>query len=440
MSERTAAERALLEDFAAHAGDLPGADVAWLRERRARAHERFRAGGLPHRRIEAWKYTDLRAALDEGYAPCAPFIGPVERLTALRDPFAGIDGARLVLVNGYYNAALSTPDGLPPGVEIADLSHVDGATPDWVRDHLGEGDSAPVAASSLALMRGGVAIRLPKGVAVTSVLHMRFLNPDRGRAAQHCRVLLVLEGQNGLTLLESHVGEAGAQGFSNIGFDVHAGDGTWLKHTRLQSEGNGAVHVTSLGASVGAKSTYHLSQIDLGGRLSRLDLDVALDGEEATLDLGGLAVLGGKAHADLTTRIDHRVTDGLSRQSVRQVLGGHARGVYQGLVRVSEGAVRTDSHQLAKAMLVSRHAEADLKPELEIFADDVKCGHGATIGDIEPDTLFYLRARGIPEGEARAMLIRGFIEDAVGSVLLEDVQEAIWREVDAVLPSVLEAA
>lgn len=422
--------------FAARA-NTPAA--TWLDSRREKAMARFAAQGVPHRRMEAWKYTDLRGALDGVFESAQRLDDAAPRVAEFSDPFAEIIGPRLVLVNGYYEPSLSTFDHIPKDVEIVDLSKLDKNTPDWIRAHLGEDDSA-FAGTSLGLMRGGIAIRVPKGVAIEKIVHLRFLNPDCGRVAQHVRVLIVLEGENGFTLLESHQGQGASARFSNIGFDMRIGPKGWTNHIRFQREGESTVHVTSLSAEVEKDSTYHLSQIDLGGRLSRLDLRAAMAGEESTLDLSGVAVLGGKSHSDLTTHVEHRAKSALSRQRVRQVLGGQARGVYQGKVSVAEGAIGADSNQHAKAMLLSEKAEADLKPELEILADDVKCAHGAAIGDIEPEMLFYLRARGIPESEARALLVHAFIEDALGGVLLEDVERAVLAEIESVLPSIVEAA
>lgn len=424
------------EDFAANAADLPGAGLAWLDERREAAMTAFAKAGVPHRRVEGWKYTDLSAVLDGALEPAAPYRVALARAGALADPFASVPGPRLVLVNGFLAPASS--GGLPEGVEIVDLSLLSVGTPQWVSENLGRAaadETAPMGALALALMRGGVAIRVRRGAKIAAPLHLAFLTPDREQnLASHARLLILLEEGAALTLVESHLGEGAERTLANIGMEIVLGAGAYLDHVRLQAEAPTALHVATAVAGLASKARYRALFTALGAKLSRVDLTLHLNGEESEATLHSVAALADEAHTDVTTLMDHAVPRTRSRQVFKSVLGGRARAVSQGRVSVRQGAVKSDSHQLFKSLLLSPGAEADAKPELEILADDVLCGHGAAIGSLDEEALFYLRARGISEGEARALLVRAFLEDAIEGFVPADIHEALWRKLDSMLP------
>lgn len=422
-------------DFAANAADLPGAGLGWLGARRAASFEAFAASGMPTRRMEAWKYTDLAGALESELEPATPFrLTPVET-GALADPFAGVRTARIVLVDGYLHYIGGT--ALAEEIDVVDLSQLSARTPRWVEDHLGKmaaGADQALGAASLALMRGGVAIRVRAGAAPATPLQLHLINPGRGRAVMtQTRVLMVLEDGASLTLLESHVGEAGEQRLVNLGVELVLGAGAGLTHIRLQAEATSTLHVASLGASLEKDARYRALYAHLGAKLSRLDMNLRLNGPGAEADLKSASALAGETLADVTTVMDHALPHTKSRQLFKSVLGGRARSVAQGRVTVREGAVKSDSHQLFKALLMGPRAEADAKPELEIYADDVACGHGTAIGALDAEALFYLRARGIPENEARWLLVRAFLEDAIEGFADEAVHDALWRGIEATL-------
>ena len=419
-------------DFVANAADLPGAGLAWLDALRGLAMDTFAKAGMPHRRVEAWKYTDIAAALDGALEPARPLHAPLVRKGALADPFVDVAGPRLTFVNGY----LAPGTHMPAGIEIADLSALSYRAPEWVEEHLGRAatsEASPLGALSLGLMRGGVAIRV--SAASETPLHLSFLSPDREQSlVSHARVLLILEDGASLTLIESHLGESGLQTLSNIGVEIVLGDGARLNHVRLHAESATALHVTTADVTLAREAQYHALVAALGGKLARLDLAVHLMGEGAEADLRGLTALGDAAHSDMTTLMDHSVPHTKSRQLFKSALGGHARAVMQGRVLVREDAAKSDSHQLFKALLLGERAEADAKPELEILADDVICGHGAAIGQLDAESLFYLRARGIAEDEARAMLVRAFLEDVIEGAQ-PAIHDALWARLDANLPA-----
>jgi len=413
------------DDFARHAASLPGAHLAWLATRRKSAFAAFAKTGTPTRRVEAWKYTDLANALEGELPPAPRHDGPVPDHGVF-----GEEGARVLLVNGFVH---SVHDGY--GLEIVDLSRIDAATPDWVSGHLGlmaAGEDQLLGAVSLALMRSGVGIR----VRGTHRLHLDFVNLARA-SMSHARVLIVVERGASLRLLESHLGDSDAA-FANLGIELVLEQGAQVEHIRVQSEAAETLHVSSLAASMGRDARYRALYCAVGGKLSRLDAVVRLAETGSEAQLHNVAILK-SGIADITTVVDHVAAHTTSRQLFKSVVGGRGRSVSQGRVVVRPGAVKSDSHQLFKALLLSPRAEADAKPELEIFADDVACGHGTAIGDLDPDALFYLRARGIPEAEAKSLLIHAFLADAIEGFGDDALRQALIERLDAALASLGQA-
>lgn len=413
---------------AAFAPEFAAKGPAFLKPRRAAAMEAFGRAGIPDRRVEAWKYTDLSQALPEGLGPVLPHATSVGEY----QPFATRAASRIVFANGHAERAQAGD-----GVEIVDLGAIE-FPPEWVRKDFGTeaaGLDQPLGAASLALMQEGVAIRV---TGAHRTLHLDFQYPPAARDwAAHTRVLIILESDASLRLFESHTGGMG-NNFLNLGVEFVLAEGAQLDHLRLLNGFEG-VHVASLGARLAANAGYRALYVSLSGKLSRVDANIRLSGEGASAELNNIAV----AHngiQDTTTVMDHAHPHTQSRQLFKSVVGERGRSVAQGRVFVREGAIKSDSHQLFKALLLSPRAEADAKPELEIFADDVVCGHGTAIGALDADALFYLRARGIPEGEARALLVRAFLEEALAPFGDEELRADIWSEIDSVLSALGSAA
>ena len=345
--------------------------------------------GLPTRRVEEWKYSDLARALgDAGFG----------------------DGAAKVVASA------------PDGVEIVSLDN--GNRPAWVAEHYGKLPANVVSAVSLAKAQGGIAMRVRKDVAVAAPLNLNISGEG------HVRLLLVLEEGASLTVSE-HCDPAATR---NTGFEIVLGANARLHHVRL-SPASTAVQVEEISLLAAAGAQYHGHFANFGAKLSRLEIMIALEGEKAEAHLSGVSVLA-TGHADITTHVAHKVKDTHSTQLFKKVAGGKSRAIYQGKVSVAPGADGVDSRQTAKALLLSREAEADLKPELEILADDVKCAHGAAVGDLDADSLFYLRARGLPETEARALLIHAFLEDAFAGVASDDLREMVRGAVNNALDGI----
>ncbi len=359
-----------------------------LAARREEARTSFAGRGLPTRRVEDWKYSDLKSALGE----------------------AGLG----------EEAAATRIMGLPQGLEFADLA--DPHAPAWVAAHLGTLARNAVSEASLAFAEGGIALRVPAGQAIATPLALELSGKG------HLRLLLVLEAGASLSLFET----GDAAGPRNAGIEIVLGEDASLDHVRLSRPVPG-VQVEEIALSLAARARYNAHFASFGGKLSRTELTIALEGEGAQAQLSGVSVLGGDAHADITTHLIHATGNTHSTQLFKKVAGGKARAVYQGRVTVAKGADGADSRQTAKALLLSETAEADLKPELEIFADDVKCAHGAAIGDLDADSLFYLQARGIPEADARALLIHAFLEDALTNITRDDVRGMVRNAVGQAL-------
>jgi Fe-S cluster assembly protein SufD len=353
-------------------------------DRKAEAAAVVHSHGVPHRRIEEWKYSDLKAALGD----------------------AGLGAVMAQWLVG----------NLPAGVEVFDLSLPN--PPDWVMAHIARSSQNVMNAASLALSAGGVALRVPKGTAIADPLKMDFTGPG------HVRGLLVLEDGASLTLVEG----VGVADFRNVGFEIALGENASLEHVRVSPEAPDAVLVEEVSLRIAAGGRYRGHFAGFGSKLARMELEIALEGEGAQAHLSGVAVLDGKRHSDVTTHVIHRHGKTNSTQLFKHVAAGQARAVYQGKVTVAKGADGSDSIQTAKALLLGDGAEADLKPELEIFADDVKCAHGAAVGDLDADSLFYLRARGIPESQARGLLLQAFLEDAIAEIANTDQRELVRTE------------
>ena len=353
-------------------------------DRKAEAAAVVHSHGVPHRRIEEWKYSDLKAALGE-------------------------KGLGAVMAEWLVG-------NLPSGVEMFDLSQPN--PPQWVMAQFARPSQNVMNAASLALSAGGVALRVPKDVAVAGPLKLDFTGPG------HVRGLLVLEEGASLTLVEG----VGCSDFRNVGFEIVLGAGAKLEHVRVSPEAGDSVLVEEAFVHVAAGASYRGHFASFGSKLSRMELQIALEGDGAEAHLSGVSVLDEKRHSDVTSHVIHRHGNTNSTQLFKHVVGGRGQAVYQGKVTVAKGANGSDSSQTAKALLLGDAAEADLKPELEIFADDVKCAHGAAVGDLDAESLFYLRARGIPEAEARGLLLQAFLEDAIAEIAATDQRELVRTE------------
>ena len=422
------------DDYAAVADLLPGHGVPWVRKAREQALERFRALGFPTLRDEDWKYTSVALIEKRHFAPTAgtPEAVPEEVLAAHR--FPDLDADVLVFVGGRFAPQLSRLGRLPEGAMVCSLAELleRGAEP--LIPYFGsEAPAGPFAAMNTAFASDGAFVHLRRGVKLPRPLHLLFIATGGERAA-HLRHLVLAEEGAEAVVIEHYVGVAGAVAFTNTLTQISVGPGAAVEHVKLQQEDGKTVHMAGIHAEQRRDSRFVSHSMALGAQLARNDIAVTLNAEGCEATLNGLYLVGGRQHVDHHTRIDHAKPHGTSREYYRGVLDGAARGVFNGRVVVHPGAQKTDAEQTNNNLLLSRDAEVDTKPQLEIYADDVKCAHGATVGQLDADMLFYLRSRGLGEVAARNLLTYAFANDVIKRIGLKPLRVRLEEFVVGRLP------
>jgi Fe-S cluster assembly protein SufD len=421
---RTAVESALVASFAAVKHRLPGADgVAALRES---AFRRFEADGLPHRRIEEWKYTDLRTLMRDA-KPLARLPDADAKKRALEQSAILIEARRIVVVDGSFAPELSDLDKLDAGLTIRSISAALAERDAGIVGELGK--TVPTTDLAVALntafMGDGVIIDVAPGVALARPLHLLFVNAGREPGAVFMRSFATIgEGARAM-LVESHEGSDEFQ--VNTALELRIGDEAHVDHVKITRAG--ALHISSLMAAVGAHARFNEFLFTTGGEIVRNQLFVRFEGEGTVAGIRGACLLKGRQHADTTLVAEHAAQACTGREMFKAVVDQEGRSIFQGKIIVRPHAQKTDSKMATHALLLSETAEADNKPELEIFADDVQCGHGATAGALDEDLLFYLKARGIPEREAQALLIQAFVGEAVEGIEHAGLRDTLMEEV-----------
>jgi len=428
---KTAAETALAHVYAEARSRLPGDDA--IAAQRAAAFDVFAREGLPHRRVEDWKYTDLRALMRDA----KPLATPPDAQTKARGKTAGallgdVECRRLVFVDGAFVPELSDTAALEAGLTVDSLAAVLADNDVDLAGHLGKlAPSSDVAvALNTALMGDGAVIRIGAGATIERPLHLIFAASEKP-AASFVRSLVVVEKGARVMLIESHEGPAGSEYQVNAALELFVGDEAHVDHVKIIGEGADALHVSTLAAAIGARARFNTFTFTAGGAVVRNQLFLKFDGEQTVANIGGATLLKGRQHADTTLVADHAARGCQSREMFKSVLDDDAHGVFQGRIIVRQGAQQTDAKMMTRALLLSDRAEADNKPELEIFADDVQCGHGATAGALDEELKFYLMARGIPASEAEALLIQAFLGEAVEGIEHAGLREALMEQVVA---------
>jgi Fe-S cluster assembly protein SufD len=417
-------ETALSEAFAVARDRLPGAGK--IAEARQQAFEAYERAGLPHRRIEDWKYTDLRALMREVLPlAAAPDAAALSRAGAALKLHA-IEGARrLVLVDGVFVPMLSETDNLEKGLGIRTLREVLEAGDTAIPPQLfAAGSADPMVALNSAMMTDGVVIEVADGAALSRPLHIVHIASGAQPAAMFTRSLMKIGHSASATLVESYIAAAGAKTYQvHDSLVLAIGDGARLDHVRLIEDGREAFNISSSVVTLGAKSHFNTFGMTSGSHVSRYQAVIAFAGEGSRVETNGVNLLNGRQHADSTLFLDHAVPNCTSREIFRAVVDDRGHSVFQGRINVRPQAQKTDAKMMTRALLLSDEAEADNKPELEIFADDVTCGHGATTGALDESLLFYLRARGLSEKEAQALLIQAFVGEAIESIADDGLRE-----------------
>jgi Fe-S cluster assembly protein SufD len=415
---------------------LPGDGLAWLKARRDAGAARFGKLGLPTPKLESWKFTRLRPLDDTCYTP----IGDAADDTVIADlPGVGGVAGRIVFVNGKLRADLSDLDNLPDGVRFGPLEDVLADEPEWVEARLGalagHSEQAMLALND-AMMDTGFVLHVPKGVALGAPLEVIYVGGlTDAPVAYFPRNLIALEANAQATLVEHHVGRGVGAYFANAATEIDVADGANFKHYKVQAESISATHVSTMHARIGRDATYESFGLSVGGLLSRTESNISLAGEGAHCGYHGAYMMRGSEHCDNTSHIDMNVPNTTCKQVFKGVLDDEARAVFQGKIHVARDAQKSDGRMLNKTLLLANGAEIDMKPELEIYADDVQCAHGATSGQLDTTALFYLRSRGIPEALARNMLVQSFLGDALEEISDERVREVFLDRVVHWLPA-----
>jgi Fe-S cluster assembly protein SufD len=428
----TPAEQGLVASFRPDRGE-----AGWVSALRSGALARFSELRLPTARHEDWRFTSLAALapLPLGRAP----EGDLDRARALlaRAP-AAEEGARLVFLNGRFRSELSSGGSLPQGIVLASLGEALRRRPAEVRPHLGRlarPDALAFVAANAALFDDGAFLSLPAGAALDAPVALVFLTDGPAAAVAHPRTLIVAGEGARATVQECFLGPEGAGYLTNAVTEIVLAAGAEVEHVRLQLEGAEAFHVSSLHAEQGAGARLAAHAFSLGARLSRSETWTRLGGEGAHVAANGLYMADGQRLVDNFSWIEHAVPRCTTEETYKGILDGKARGVFSGRIRVMPGAQKTVARQMNSNLLLSDDAIVDTKPQLEIFADDVKCGHGGTVGQLDETALFYLRSRGVPEAEARSLLVWAFASEMVGLVGAPSIRARAKNLVAARLPA-----
>ena len=422
-----------LAEYRAFAGNGGGSTrfPAWLKPLRERAIARFAEVGFPTTHQEEWRFTSVQAIAETPFSLIPP-DAPRPTLDDLAPLLVGGRTApRAVFVNGRFAPELSSAQGLPDGVRLGGLAAALTTEPALVEAHLGKYarfDAHGFMALATAFLADGAFVSVPAKTALEPPLQLLFVaTTATGHPMWHPRNLIVLGREARATVVETYAALGEAASFTNAVTELVLGDGARGEHYRVQRESQNAFHVATTTSHQGRDSALESCAIVLGAALSRHDLTAVLGGAGGHLILNGLQVLGGRQHVDHHTCIDHAQPHCESHEVFNGIFDAEARGVFNGRIIVRPGAQRTDSKQTNNNLLLSRDARADSQPQLEIYADDVKCTHGSTVGPLDPTALYYLRSRGIGADAARALLTYGFGTEILARVGVPDVRTQLDR-------------
>jgi Fe-S cluster assembly protein SufD len=413
----------------------PRGGSRWLQDLRDHAASRFVELGFPSTRDEEWRLTNVSPIASSEFRPA-----PQAKLEpAALDAFLYSDAAcRLVVVNGRYSAELSRSSGLPKGVRFGSLATASSDQADIVGRYLGQiADSATQAfvALNTAFTHDGAYVYVPDGVVLDQPLQIMFVSTGDPAAAtmSHPRTLIVAGDGSQVQIVETYVSAPGQKHFTNAVTEIVACEDAVIDHYKVEEESIDAFHIASMQIHAARSSNVSTHAFTLGGRLVRNDIIAVLDGEGAEATLSGLYLADGDRLVDTHTTIDHAKAHCPSHEVYKGILGGNARAIFNGKIIVRQDAQKTNAKQTNRALLLSDHATINTKPQLEIFADDVKCTHGAAIGQLDEDAIFYLRARGLTYFEARDLLIHAFAGEILERVRIAPLKMALEAELYAQL-------
>jgi Fe-S cluster assembly protein SufD len=418
-----------LESFEAFSTNGGASAPEWARTLRMSAITRFETLGFPTTRNEDWHFTSVAPIAEGRFTPLTHDSGRVSAADLTPYGFGGAGWHTLVFVNGRFHAGLSSGDALPDGVRVLPLARAYDEMPILVEQHLGRiasFDAHTFTALNTAFINDGAVVHIAKDVEVARPIHLLFVSDAASaQRASQPRNLIVLDRFAKATIIESYAGLGDEQYFTNAVTEASLAEGATLTHLKLQRESAAAFHVGTLDVRQGRDSHLFSFSFATGAALSRTNIYTTLRGEGCGATLNGLYLGDGDQHIDHQTRIEHVEPNCYSRELYKGILDGSAHGVFNGKVFVHPEAQKTDGKQTNNTLLLSERAQIDTKPQLEIFADDVKCTHGATVGRLDETSLFYMKSRGINARTARELLTYAFAADVLETIELAEVREGL---------------
>lgn len=424
--------QAYVQEFGVRNGTATAEGPDWLEPVRRAAIDRFAATGFPTARDEEWRFTPVGPIAQGTWRQASGAVRGVTRDQLAPFIFGHPEWTTLVFVDGGYAEALSSVGTLPPGVRVGSLAEALRANGAMLEKHLARHapiDASPFTALSTAFMRDGGFLHVPANTDLTRPVHLVFVSTAKaGGSVAHPRNLIVVDRGARASVIESYVTLApGSTYWTNAVTEVVAGANSWLEHTRIQRESEQAFHVGLTHVEQQRDSHYRSFSMSMGGALARHNLHVRLEGENVETLMYGLYVTHGEQVADNHTAIYHDEPNCRSWEVYKGILDDRSRAVFNGKVFVKPEAQKTDAKQTNRNLLLSDTAKVNTKPQLEIFADDVKCTHGATVGRLDDVALFYARSRGIPAAEAQRLLTYAFAAEVIEEVALEPVRDELER-------------
>jgi Fe-S cluster assembly protein SufD len=409
--------------------------AAWVELVRGSAMDRFEHLGFPSVRNEDWKYTNLAPVMKQRILPAARTQHPQQLKAKLQSHrYPETSNSHIVLVDGFLSPELSSMSGVAEVVAL-DLLHAiaDARYGKITREYLARNadyHDNGLTALNTAFIQSGLFLLIPKNTKLEAPLQLTFVsNASEPKSASFPRVLIVSEENSSATILENYVSISDEPYFTNAVVEIVLREGARLEHYRVQRENKNAVHLATTATELGRGSSYDTTSITLGAQLSRHDISVIMDHEGAECWVDGLYIVGANQHADTHSVIDHKQPYCNSHQLYKGILDGNGRAVFNGKIFVRPGAQKTDAMQTNKNLLLSTQARVDTKPQLEIFADDVKCAHGAAVGQIDQEELFYLQTRGMNPTLARNLLTYGFAEEVIGKIKIDSLRSELDQTV-----------
>jgi Fe-S cluster assembly protein SufD len=425
MTSSTSTRTWYRAQFEAFEKTLNGASKTSLHALRREAMEIFESGGFPTTKNEEWRFTNI-AHITQTEFRLSGAHADTGNLKSVVDQHSFNTRYRLVFVNGHFAPDLSSTDAFPHGVVAGSIARSVSSNHPVVATHLAklvDVNETPFVTLNTAFLQDGAAVIIPDNIELSDPIHLLFIASDADHALISPRNLIVVGKRSRVTIVESHVSAMELTHLTNAVTEIAVGDDSVVEHDKLQDESHLAYHVAMTKATLGVKSQFTSNTVALGGAIVRNNVSVLLGGEHSECTLNGLSLATGEQLIDNHTTIDHAKPNCESHELYKAILDGKARGVFNGKVFVRPDAQKTDAKQTNKTLLLSDEATVDTKPQLEIFADDVKCTHGATVGQLDAEQVFYLRSRGIDERAAKDILTFAFAGDVVARVHVDALRE-----------------